>query len=134
MGTATNSVELNGLFVQQSIGQSSVTGVYSSSSLRISQGFLRGREVLFQEITPALEVIAFPNAFDDLIWFRYTKDYMEETHVQVIDIQGKLVYEAFRQPTNKEIEINLSFLAPGGYLVHLRSKNKFFQKRIIKRP
>lgn len=132
MGTTTP--QQNGIFVQQSIGQSSVTGSYKTSSLRLNQGFLRGAVVFSKEIQPAFSVIAFPNAFSDKLSFRFAEVHTEETLLQVIDMQGRLVYETIRKPTNKEIEISLPFLASGVYLVHLRSGNKFVYTRIIKKP
>ena len=35
---------------------------------------------------------------------------------------------------NKEIQLNLPYLATGVYVAHLRSGNKFVQTRIIKQP
>jgi hypothetical protein len=135
MGTTVHSSQGEGLRVQQSIGQSSVTGVFASSfSIRLSQGFLRGGIALSKEIKPAFAVIAFPNAFAERVRFRFTTEHTEATALQVIDMQGKLVYEASHTPIQKEIEVNLPFLAPGVYLVHLRSGNKFVQTRIIKKP
>jgi hypothetical protein len=134
MGTTTSTGQQHGVLVQQSIGQISVTGTFGASSLRLSQGFLRGGVALSKEIQPVFSVIAFPNAFKDQIRFRFSDAPTEETFLQVIDMQGRLVYETTRKPTNKEIEVNLSFLASGVYLVHLRSGNKFVQTRIIKKP
>lgn len=134
MGTSTASSQLIGVFVQQSIGQNSVTGTYNASSLRLSQGFLRGGVALSREIQPAFSVIAFPNAFIDKLTFRFTEIHTEEILLQVIDIQGRLVYDTTRKPMNKEIEISLPFLASGVYLAHLRSGNKFVYTRIIKKP
>ena len=135
MGTTAHSSLGEGLRVQQSIGQSSVTGVFSSSiSIQLSQGFLRGGIALSKEIKPAFTVIAFPNAFAERVRFRFTTEHTDETALQVIDMLGKLVYEASHTPIQKEIEVNLPFLAPGVYLVQLRSGNKFVQTRIIKKP
>lgn len=134
MGVTTIIPQQNGIFVQQSIGQSSVTGTYGASSLRLSQGFLRGGIALSKEIKPSFSVIVFPNAFTDQLRFRFADDHKEETLLQVIDMQGRLVYETTREPVNKEIEISLPFLATGVYLVQLRSGDKFVQTRIIKKP
>jgi len=135
MGTTAASSQGEGLRAQQSIGQSSITGVFTSPlSIQLSQGFLRGGIALSKEIKPAFAVIAFPNAFAERVRFRFTTEHTEETVLQVIDMLGKLVYEASHTPLQKEIEVNLPFLAPGVYLVQLRSGNKFVQTRIIKKP
>jgi hypothetical protein len=132
MGNAANSIQ--GLVVQQSIGQTSVTGVFANSSVRISQGFLRGIRVVSTEIERPFEAIAFPNSFSDRITFRFTIEQQEATQARIYDALGKLVYEATHQPKNKEIQLNLPYLATGVYVAHLRSGNKFVQLRIIKKP
>ncbi len=132
MGNSAHVIQ--GLVVQQSIGQSSVTGVFTNSSLRISQGFLRGIRIVSKEITPPFEVIAFPNSFSDRISFRFTTEHLEATQAQIYDASGKLVYEATHQPKNNEIQLNLPHLATGVYLAHLRSGKKFVQLRLIKKP
>ena len=134
MGNAAYSIQSQGLLVQQSIGQSSVIGVFANSSARISQGFLRGIRVVSTEIERPFEAIAFPNSFSDRISFRFTIDHQEATQARIYDALGKLVYEATHQPKNKEIQLNLPYLATGVYLAHLRSGNKFVQLRIIKKP
>ena len=132
MGNAAHAVQ--GLVVQQSIGQSSVTGVFGSASARVSQGFLRGLRVVSKEINLPFEVLAFPNSFSDRITFRFTIEHQEVTQVLIYDAQGKRVYEANHLPKNKEIQLNLPYLATGVYVAHLRSGNKFVQLRIIKKP
>ena len=132
MGSSAQAIPGQGLVVQQSIGQSSVAGVFVSA--RISQGFLRGIRVVSKEIKLPFEVIAFPNSFTDRISFRFTTEHQELTQVRIYDGLGKLVYEASHQPKNNEIQLNLPYLATGVYVTHLRSGNKFVQSRLIKKP
>ena len=134
MGSTAQAIQGQGLVVQQSIGQSSVAGVFVSSTARISQGFLRGIRVVSKEIKLPFEVIAFPNSFTDRISFRFTTEHQELTQVRIYDGLGKLVYEASHQPKNNEIQLNLPYLATGVYVTHLRSGNKFVQSRLIKKP
>ena len=134
MGSTAKAIQGQGLVVQQSIGQSSVAGVFVSSTARISQGFLRGIRVVSKEIKLPFEVIAFPNSFTDRISFRFTTEHQELTQVRIYDGLGKLVYEASHQPKNNEIQLNLPYLATGVYVAHLRSGNKFVQSRLIKKP
>ena len=134
MGSSAQAIQGQGLIVQQSIGQSSVAGVFVSASARISQGFLRGIRVFSKEVKLPFEVIAFPNSFTDRISFRFTTEQQELTQVRIYDGLGKLVYEASHQPKNNEIQLNLPYLATGLYVAHLRSGNKFVQSRLIKKP
>ena len=134
MGSTAQAIQGQGVVVQQSIGQSSVAGVFVSASAHISQGFLRGIRVVSKEIKLPFEVIAFPNSFTDRISFRFTTEHQELTQVRIYDGLGKLVYEASYRPQNNEIQLNLPYLATGVYIAHLRSGNKFVQSRLIKKP
>lgn len=134
MGSTSQSIRIPGLSIQQSIGQSSVTGAYSTSSARLSQGFLRGGTPRLKEIRQPFGVIAFPNAFSERINFRFTTDHEEETEVLLFDGKGSLVYRATLIPIANEVQLSLPYLASGIYIVHLRSGNKFVQTRIIKNP
>ena len=134
MGSSAQAIQGHGMVVQQSIGQSSVVGVFASATAQISQGFLRGIRVVSKEIKLPFEVIAFPNSFTDHISFRFTTEHHEQTQVRIYDGLGKLVYEVTHQPKNNEVQLNLPYLAPGVYVAHLRSGNKFVQSRLIKKP
>ena len=131
MGT-TAQIGSAGLLVQQSIGQSSVTGTFNSSTAYLSQGFLKGLPSLSKEPELPFDVIAFPNAFDNQIRFRFTSDPNIPTQVRIHDSQGKLVYEQQHLPKNQEIEVQLAHLAPGIYLVDLHTDRRSTQVRILK--
>ena len=133
MGSSTPSTS-GGLYIQQSIGQSSVTGTFATSSAYLSQGFLRGVVALSKEILPPFTAIAFPNAFADQLRLRFTTDHSDATQVQVYDSQGRKVYEQLHQPIDREIELQLPSLAAGIYLVQLTSGQRHTQIRIIKKP
>ena len=131
MGSQTISLT-SGLLVQQSIGQSSVTGTFNSSTAYLSQGFLKGLPSLSKEPELPFDVIAFPNAFDNQIRFQFTSDPNIPTQVRIHDSQGKLVYEQQHLPKNQEIEVQLAHLAPGIYLVDLHTDRRSTQVRILK--
>ena len=131
MGSQTISLT-SGLLVQQSIGQSSVTGTFNSFTAYLSQGFLKGLPSLSKEPELPFDVIAFPNAFDNQIRFRFTSDPNIPTQVRIHDSQGKLVYEQQHLPKNQEIEVQLAHLAPGIYLVDLHTDRRSTQVRILK--
>ena len=131
MGSQTISLT-SGLLVQQSIGQSSVTGTFNSSTAYLSQGFLKGLPSLSKEPELPFDVIAFPNAFDNQIRFRFTSDPNIPTQVRIHDSQGKMVYEQLHLPKNQEIEVQLAHLAPGIYLVDLHTDRRSTQVRNLK--
>lgn len=134
LGHAAVSIKDQHLVIQQSIGQSSVTGVFVVNSIYLSQGFLRGIRVVSTEIRRPFEAIAFPNSFSDHLTLRFTAEHQEVTQVQIHDAQGKLVYVAMHQPKNKEIQLHLPNLSAGIYVASLSSEKKFVQLRLIKKP
>ena len=131
MGGNYQSPDL-GFTIHQSIGQSTVIGMFSQSSLSLSQGYLRGMQVLNEEVMAPFEVIPFPNAFADLITFRFVTDHDEKTLFRIFDMNGKKVFEEMLLPVDNEVLLDLDFLANGLYLAILRSGNRIVQKRIIK--
>lgn len=128
----TNQVSSAELLVQQSIGQSSITGTFNTKSIYLSQGFLRGIDAPKKEIHPHFDVMAFPNAFDQHISFRFTTAHDELTQVLIYDSQGKKVYEQLHLPKNQEIEIELLHFAAGMYLVDISTSKRSTQVRILK--
>jgi len=133
MGSASSSSS-SGFYIQQSIGQSSITGTFTTSSTYLSQGFLRGIVGPSLELLPPFAAIAFPNAFSDQLRLRFTTEHSDATQVQLYDSQGKKVYEQLHQPLNREIELQLPSLAGGLYLVQLTSGQRHTQIRVIKKP
>jgi hypothetical protein len=133
MGSSTNTAS-GGLYLQQSVGQSSVTGTFATSSTYLSQGFLRGIVGPSLELLPPFAAIAFPNAFADQLRLRFTTDHSDATQVQLYDSQGRKVYEQLHQPLDREIELQLPSLAAGIYLVQLTSGQRHTQIRVIKKP
>jgi hypothetical protein len=134
MGTTAKAIEGGSLVIQQAIGQRSVTGVFTNASIRLSQGFFFGGMSSIKEIKKPFAVIAFPNSFSERIRFRFAPEHSDQTLVLVFDEKGSLVYQTTQLPVANEVQLNLSFLASGVYIVHLRSGNKFVQTRIIKQP
>lgn len=133
MGSSSSSTS-GELYIQQSIGQSSITGTFATSSAYLSQGFLRGFMALSKEVLPPFAAIAFPNAFAEQLRLRFTTDHSDATQVQIYDSQGRKVYEQLHQPMDREIELQLPSLAAGIYLVQLTSGQRHTQIRIIKKP
>jgi hypothetical protein len=118
--------------IHQSIGQSSVIGVFTHSSFTLSQGYLRGISLLTKEIETPFEVIPFPNAFADLITFRFVTDHEEETLFQIYDMKGRQVFENTLVPIDNKVLLDLDFLANGLYLAILTSGTRTVHRRIIK--
>jgi len=127
-----NSKATAGLFIQQSIGQSSVIGSFTGGNLYFSQGFLTG----IYNNNPAndrfLSVLAFPNSFINEINFRFFPEFNKEVGISIFDKGGKMVYKNRITPINNVIEVDLEMLSQGHYIVFFTCENRLLQSRIIK--
>lgn len=121
------------LTVHQSIGQSSVIGVFTNSSSTLAQGFLRGIQPMAPQQQEPFEVIPFPNAFSKIISFRFVQGHQDKTSFIIYDINGKEIFNDILTPIDNEVQLNLDYLAAGVYLAFIRSGNRFIQKRIVKK-
>lgn len=131
-GTAT-IISTDGIKIQQSVGQLSVIGNFSTSKWTASQGFLRGLPSRFLSLPEPFFVVPFPNPFVEQISFRFTPKISEEASIIIYDMNGKEVYQSFLKPKENEAMINLYFLSNSVYLVFIKMGNRAFQTRIIKK-
>jgi hypothetical protein len=121
------------LTVHQSIGQSSVIGVFTNSPSTLVQGFLRGIQPIVKELEKPFDVIPFPNSFTRAISFRFLENHQDKTSFIIYDINGKEVFNDTRTPFDNEVQLSLDYLATGIYITIIRSGNRMIQKRIIKK-
>jgi hypothetical protein len=129
---ANNSKVTADLFIQQSIGQSSVIGSFKSGNLYFSQGFLTGISKNKSSSNKYLSVLAFPNSFIKEINFRFFPEFNKEVGISIYDMNGKMVYKNRITPINNTMEINLEMLSAGIYIVFFNCENRVLQSRIIK--
>lgn len=131
-GSAT-VVTKDGTKIQQSIGQLSVIGNFSTSEWTASQGFLRGLPSRSLSLPEPFLVIPFPNPFAQEVTFRFMPRISEEASIIIYDMNGKEVYRSLLKPQENEAMINLNFLSNSVYLVFIKMGNRAFQTRIIKK-
>lgn len=131
-GTAT-VISADGTKIQQSVGQLSVIGNFSTSKWTASQGFLRGLPSRFLSLPEPFFVIPFPNSFSERITFRFVPGLSEEASFSIYNMDGKVVYQNPHKPFNNEVTLNLDFLSNALYLVIIQSGNRVLQTRIIKK-
>lgn len=122
-----------GILVTQSIGQQSVIGNFSVSTLRIGQGFqqskMAGKTTLITEIT---STIFAPNPFDTFITFTFSKAISSPIGILIFDISGKLVYNMEKTAIQNQLFLdNLNFPA-GVYLVRLTANDLNYTAKIYK--
>lgn len=126
------SQNVEGVRIQQSIGQSSVIGNFLSSEVNINQGFLQGLSSGIKYSPESIKLIPFPNPFKNRITFRFIPGVSEEVVLSIYDMYGRGVSKGQFIVLNNELTIDLDHLSNALYLVFFRSGNQIFQTRIIK--
>ncbi len=72
----------------------------------------------------------FPNPFTSKIVLRINEDRNEVFYLKIVDTFGKIIFEI--KSFKKNLELDMSFLPNGVYLVQLNSENIVTSKKIIK--
>ena len=122
----------SGIVATQTIGQTSVIGVYTNKEIKISQGYQQsflGRSE--SSIDPYLNAFIFPNPFDDIINIKYNTEF--DIEVSLFDITQKSIYNSTLQASDVYHTINLETLSSGVYLIILRSNKGIYSTKLIKK-
>jgi hypothetical protein len=130
--SVTVTAEGNKIIVPQSIGQVSVTGVFTGSDLELRQGFIQ--PVLMLKSFPEADekpVTVWPNPFSSEVNVKLEKEMTGVIDLDLIDLTGRLVFSE-RISAEGTIRINLSLLASGIYVLRIRNYNFLFNYQIIK--
>ena len=93
--TAYGNIDGEHVIVQQSIGQSSITGAAHSTEASAFQGFIQPNlldKILTPDVPQVLEAKFYPNPFVEQIYIEF--DFLPETdiNVDIFDILGSVVW------------------------------------------
>lgn len=122
------------LVVQQSVGQSSVIGFYTSGNQAIRQGFIQPPiEILSVGKTeaPPIDAVVYPNPFASEITVALNEELSQQLEITIYDMLGRVVFEQSKNP-DREITIDLSFLSTAQYVLLLSSEEREFKANILK--
>ncbi len=124
----------SGHYISQSIGQNSVIGYSSTRNSENLQGFQQHAQNLYRlQHNHSGTVTVFPNPFDKEVRFQFSENNVENTHIYVYDLLGRVVFKKTVTPENNTIILQLPFLATAVYNVQLKGPNYFYTTKIIKR-
>ncbi|GAA3589318.1 T9SS type A sorting domain-containing protein [Flavivirga amylovorans] len=134
-GTSKTMFTSKGSYVvSQSIGQSSVIGTYSNNGYYLRQGYQQPSssiKVVKKSSTNNLSAVVHPNPFGQSVLISFTESMTKTISVLVYDISGKLIYSrAF--PPSKDLDLDLSHISNGSYLLKAISNGKLFNAKLIK--
>jgi hypothetical protein len=130
-------VTSNGFIINQSIGQPSLLGSYSNSSVIIQQGFqqtsFQGKN--FNTSLPANStiVVVYPNPFYDIVNLQFSTQLNEKVEVIFYDVQGRTVLHSNYLLNGALLRItNIGYLPAGNYFISLKSSTLKYESIIIK--
>jgi hypothetical protein len=121
--------------VQQSIGQSSVIGIFYGKDYSVRQGFIQPNvlaKIIDLGIPLRLEALVYPNPFAERVTIKFSELITGKVAVAVFDLLGRQVFsKSFT--TSKNLKLDLSVLPAAGYLLKVTGNNKQFIKKLVKK-
>lgn len=128
-----NGKTQTGILVTQSIGQQSVIGNFSLSTLRISQGFQRSKKTGKKNTAiESISIVIAPNPFENFITFTFSKIISDPITILIYDLSGKIIYNIKKSAYQNNLLLdNLNFPA-GVYVIRLISNELNYTAKILK--
>lgn len=119
------------LFIQSSIGQSSVIGYGTTDGRDLRQGFIQpfGSGFVRQSEFETLQVLVYPNPFSTFFNLKFEKPINGE--LQLFDVTGRLILNQ-RIEDSTEFKVEAELIPSGTYLIKVISKGASFSGQIIK--
>ena len=121
-------------FIQESIGQASVTFTYDVDGYSLRQGFL-------QPISPSalngnsdtdLDGYFYPNPFENEIHIRFNEAIFDVLQVMLFDVLGRTIYNKEFSPV-QVLDLDFGSVNSGNYVLMVRMRSKTFLAKLIKR-
>lgn len=131
--TNLNSYKSNHI-LQQSIGQSSLTGDFSSGNYLLSQGFVQSSiwgKITQKDFKVDLNAKVYPNPFVDNINIEFLHEMDSDIKIFVFSEKGDLINTHNFKKSNS-LSISLSHLPSGKYFLNILSGERQHIARLIK--
>lgn len=127
----------NGVTINQTIGQQSLTGNSSNKNYVVMQGFQQSAwgNYIASNTTDAFKgitAITYPNPFTTAVTFEFSKPITDGIDVTIYDVIGRLVYAQKKNVDTTKLTIDLASLPSSEYLVRLSNSNLNYYTKIIK--
>ena len=136
VGSSGSSTELKSgdrtYVIQQSVGQSSVTGSFFYSDRGLIQGFIQPPIKLGATVSDnTIDAVVYPNPFKSAITVAFNETLEGALDVIVYDMLGKVVFQQERKAGNSLV-LDLDFLSTAQYVLLITSEEKNFKANILK--
>lgn len=121
-------------FIQESIGQASVTFVYNTRNYSLRQGFL-------QPISPSglqgdsdtdLDGYFYPNPFENFVHIRFNEAIFDMLEVSLYDALGRTIYNKTYEPV-QELNLDFESVSSGSYVLIVKMRSKSLLAKLIRR-
>lgn len=127
----------NGVIINQTIGQQSLTGTATKTNTIVLQGFQQsqwGKYINSSSDTGkvTIQTNTYPNPFTKTIQFQFSKVISEPISVLIYDILGRTVYEQTSKSITTILTLDLASLPTAEYLVRLNTSELHYTTKIIK--
>jgi hypothetical protein len=134
---SSENVELNNkdYVVQQSIGQSSVIGVFYEGDYTVRQGFIQPNvlaKIIDLGVPLNLEAVVYPNPFVEAVTISFTEQISGKVEVSVFDLLGRQVFSKSYM-ANQELNVQFNKLPVTAYILKVMANNKQFIKNILRK-
>jgi hypothetical protein len=119
-------------YLQQSIGQSSVTGLSQNKDYLLRQGFIQPLKGSIKTIAAeTLPVTLFPNPFSTHIIVSFTGEVSEILYITLYDLNGKIVF-LNKYGAAQQLNLDVSALPPAIYFIRVNTPTRYFYSKMIK--
>ncbi|MGE5943859.1 MAG: T9SS type A sorting domain-containing protein [Flavobacteriales bacterium] len=125
----------NTYLIQQSVGQPSVIGTVGQGDYIFRQGFIQPdvlSKIMEKDIPLNLQLSVFPNPFVEQISLVFNENIQGDIQITVFNILGAQMYSKSYQ-SNQQVDMLLSWLSSGEYILKTIANKKQFISKIIKK-
>lgn len=99
-------------------------------SLKLTASCLTGID---NKIDEHREVLIFPNPSSGLITIRFIEEFGETGDIQVLNLEGKVIYrqKIITDNENSEYHLHLQTIPPGMYIIKVRTNGNVYQGKVM---
>jgi hypothetical protein len=83
-------------------------------------------------ILPNSEISIYPNPVKDILTIDFNQNYHSKTELTIVDMSGKLLYQKNSDFTNNRVQINVTHLDSGTYILRIRNNALYKSFKLIK--
>lgn len=124
----------SGVFVSQSVGQSSVIGLMLNPNIMVQQGYQQSRISAPTNVVAnqTIKVTTFPNPFINEINLKFSKSISESLTIMVADLYGKLLFRKIFSNPELGVSFQLDNLSPQSYILSITGATLNYSTKIVK--